>query len=307
MSDTRLIERLTEEVGDVPSEVPVQRIVQHTRDDLLERTHEFLRDLSEVTEIPWGRAEWEEGEDRTVVWLTEGARVVVHHPSGAMIMKTGLDPMSAPFERTLERSDLEAQLVELADVLSIQRWAGENGQIGFERLWQLKAAAANREGKVIDPVLFRAVGAFRHHVADLPVLGPASAVLIVAGNKSIDSVSIHVRPTMRETVDAVPVLSPDEGAKAIARQLGVLMGQSDVSLDEVAEPGWMQFGYLSLPKRKSQQLLEPVYVAQIDIKGEHAQGYVLVSHGSEMVHEPIVDRGESFPLRPSRRQPSFTT
>ena len=82
------------------------------------------------------------------------------------------------------------------------------GSIGSQRLWQIKAAAGDRKGKVVDPVLFRIVGAFRHYVLDLPVWGPASVAVKLAGDASLDSLTIQIREASGERIDEVRTISP---------------------------------------------------------------------------------------------------
>jgi hypothetical protein len=225
------------------------------------------------------------------VRLTDDARAVVHHASGAMLLRSGLEPMDRPFDDVRDRETLQSMVDEQAKRFDINRWSGDHAELRDERLWQIKAAAADRNGRSVDPVLFRIVGTFRHVVRDLPVWGPASVAIKLAGGGALDSLAVQVREPSGEVIDEVGVLPAEEAAASIARQLVALMGRSQVSIDDVARPRWMRFGYMSMSKRKPQRLLEPVYVAQIDIDGEDAQGYLLVAPAGERVYMPFDRHG----------------
>ena len=99
MSSKELIERLTEDVRDVPRSVAVLETRQRSIREHLDRTQEFLATISEAVGFSTERADWVERKDRTLVRLTEGARAAVYHASGTMVLNTGLDPMAAPFRR----------------------------------------------------------------------------------------------------------------------------------------------------------------------------------------------------------------
>lgn len=299
MSTKQLIERLTKSAGDVPREVEVLAVRQFTPDELQERARRVLATAAETYDRSWDRGDWIETEDRTLIRLTEGARAVVMHASGAMKLVTGLSPMDRPFRKLEEPERLAQVAQETAQKLKLTAWAGERGDLRFERLWQIKAAGGDRNGKITDPTLFRIVGAFRHVAGKLPVWGPASVALKLAGDATLDSLTIQIREPSGEVIDQVRTIPAERGAQDIAQQLSALMGPQDISLDEVAVPQWMHFGYLSLSKRKAQRFLEPVYVALVDVDAkEEAQGYLLVTAAAEKVYQPVCRAGSDAP-RPS--------
>jgi hypothetical protein len=288
MTNKRLIEELADSVGDIPRSAEVLAVRQYSRDELHDRARRLLSKAGASVGRNWQKGDWDVRDDRTLIRLTEGARAVVMHGSGAMKIASGLDPMERPFSQTPDRDELTRLSQKVAGELALDTWVGELGSIRFERLWQIKAAAADRKGKVVDPVLFRIVGAFRHYVLDLPVWGPASAAVKLAGDAALDSLSVQIREPSGERIDQVRTISPERGAQGIAAQLETLMGPRHPSLDEVATPKWMRFGYLSLSKRKGQRLLEPVYTALVDVVGEYeAQGYLLVTAAADRTYVPF--------------------
>jgi hypothetical protein len=114
--------------------------------------------------------------------------------------------------------------------------------VKFERLWSIKASAAGRDNKPASPVLCHVVGAYRHFGGDVPVLGPASIALKLAGGGRFDSLALNVRNTTSETVDRPALLAPGQAAANIALQLETLIGQSKIDLDTAAKVDWARFG-----------------------------------------------------------------
>ena len=105
-----------------------------------------------------------------------------------------------------------------------------------------------------------------------------------------------MRETTGEVVDRARILRPDRAAQQISLRLSSLMGKSKISISEVAAPQWLRFGYLSLPKRKSQLLLAPVYVASIEIEGqEESQAYLFVTPATEKTYLPLWQNGSEAP------------
>jgi len=302
MPADRLIARLAESAGRVPARVPVHEVRQHTVDDLHDRTRGLLEVAGDTFGVAWQRADWTTQDDRTFVRLPEGAHAVVWHASGTMTVSSGLAPMAMPFDTIPPREELEELVRRRTEELRLTSWVGTD-DVRFERLWQVKAAGAAREGRMSEPTLFRTVGAYRQHVSGLPVWGRASLAVKLADAGAFDSATMHVRQTTGEVIDEVSTVPPDTGAAAVVAQLEALLGRSDVSLDEIAQPQWMHFGYLSLSPRKAQRVLEPVYVAAVHLEGEYPQGYLLAVNAGTKVYQPL-NRSGSEPPPGRRRMPA---
>jgi hypothetical protein len=205
-----------------------------------------------------------------------------------MQLTTGMAPMEQLFGKLESKAHLTKLVEQSARTLNIKQWVGENEELKFERLWQIKAAAGDREGKVVAPVLCRAVGAYRHYVNGLPVLGAASVAVKVAAEGALDSLSVMARQTSGKCLDRVKTIPPEQALQKVYQQLERLMGHGKIPLAEMAMPQSVQFGYLSLSKRKAQRLLEPAYVVAINIEGqEEAQGYLFTISGSDNPYMPL--------------------
>jgi hypothetical protein len=288
MNGEALIRKMVEYVGDVPSEAEVFALQRHSLEDTERRAKQCLATVAEAYTMSLDRGDWLIQKDRTLVRLPRGARAVIYHASGTMKLVTGLNPMDSLFERMDDRDSLTKLVEQTADKLKIHSWVGQKEKLTFERLWQIKASGADPNGRVVDPVLCRIVGAYRHVVGELPVWGAASVAVKLAGGGVLDSITIQTRDTTGDVVDKPEILKPEQAARQIYLQLSSLMSNSKINLDESAVPQWMRFGYLSLNKHKYQRLLAPVYISAIEIEGqEEAQAYLFVTSGTEKTYLPL--------------------
>jgi hypothetical protein len=304
MNDKMLIEQMTSSVEGVPPVPPRAEVIavrQHSLDDLEKRARSFLDATGEALSLPLNHRDWVLQNDRTLVRMPLGARAVIYHASGAMKLVTGLKPMESLFNKLEEREKLIGLVKETADRLKLHELVRQNEILRFERLWQIKAAAADRKGQTVEPVLCRVVGAYRHFVGELPVWGAASVAVKLANEGTLDSLTVQMRQTTSEVIDRVEILRPEQAARQVFLQLSGLMGESKIPVSEVAKPRTLRFGYLSLSKRKAQRVLAPVYIAEIEIEGqEESQAYVFVTPATEKTYLPLPN-GSEAPPTPLRR------
>jgi hypothetical protein len=288
MDTKSMIERMVSTLETVPARAEVLALRQPSLDHTARRARRFLTTTGERCGVQTERGDWVVQRDRTLVRMPLGARAVIYHASGAVKLVAGLNPMESLFERNQDRERSVRMVEEAAERFGVQEWVGRNEALRFERLWQIKAAAADPKGKAVEPVLCRVVGAWRHFAGELPVWGAASVAIKVAGDGALDSLTIQVRETTGEVVDRVKVLRPEQAARQILLQLSGLMGNGKARVGELAAPAWMRFGYLSLPKRKAQRVLAPVYVAAIEAGGaEERQSYLFAVNAGETAFLPL--------------------
>ncbi|WP_426195783.1 hypothetical protein [Massilia sp. DWR3-1-1] len=249
------------------------------------------------------RADWKSDDSQTTITLPQGARAVLYHASGAIDYRSGLAPFAASFAQPVEREGLIRQLTERAARLELPAWLGEQGSLSFERLWQMKAQGSDRTGKNSEVLLTRAVGAWRHAVAGIAVLGAASVALRLAGDGTVDAFSLRIRPSAAETVDTATTIAPELAARQLAQHLASLLGngRDELPPDAIAEAR-MLFGYLDLGKRKAQQVLAPSYVAQITVVHKfERQAYVLAVPATERSYQQLQVAGNEGLATGARR------
>jgi hypothetical protein len=285
-----------------PSHVDILAVRAFSIDENKRRLKRLISVTGEAFQRTLDRADWVQEADRTVARLPQGGRAEVFHASGALSLKTGLQPMEALFDKIEPREELQKRVQAVAAQLRLDAFLGQRDTLAFERLWQIKATAADRSNKTITPVLCRAVGAFRQSVGPLPVLGGASVAIKIATGGALDSLSMQLLEAQGDALESASVISPDEAAKLVYRQLESLMGRSKASVSDLkihSEP--LRLGYIHMGKRKSQRVLAPHYVAAIRIDGEERQAYQFIVPATQKTFQPLCLAGQQAPAPEMRR------
>lgn len=289
MPNSEFVERLVSLIDRavLPAEADVVRVRRLSTEENEQRLGRLIDSVAEAAGDNWRQRDVARGRDRIIVRLPGHARAIAHGPSGSMAVSRGL----APMERLIGADDRDEVFSDpirrMGERLGLTRHVGRDESLRFEKLWRIKAAAADREGNATDPVLCRAVGAFRHRVNDLPVWGRASAAVATAAQAELDKVEIHARPTIPGRIDRIRVTPPEEAATLVLRQLSGLMPGNGRQFADAARPISFQFGYFALGKRTAQPYLAPAYVAMVEVQGnvegepDARVGYVTVVGGGE--------------------------
>jgi hypothetical protein len=282
--DREFVDRLIAVEQKIPERLEIPALRAPTIAEGEGRLRRLLEVVGESAGEKTGRTEWRREEGRTIVRMASGGRAAAYHASGAMQLSTGLAPMEHLYPAIPERDALEKDVRAFGDRIGLGSWVGKGEELRFERLWQIKAQGASAVGNPTEPVLCRAVGAHRHVVRGFPVWGAASATIALAGDL-LDRVTVQVRETTGEVLTDAPILPLDRVATTVAARVRVLLGGSNVDLDDIAEPAPLQFGYVSLGRRKPQRLLAPAFVASVKIGGAYPHGLAFVIAATE---EPFI-------------------
>ncbi len=287
MDINALMESLSSFKQEVPGEINIFELRRHSVDELQRRLRKFLKTGGEACEKNLDRGEWTTSEHHTLVRLPQSAHAVLYHASGAVKLATGLATMEFMFKEIEPKAVLTERAEKFVKSLGLRDSLARGETLHFERLWQIKACAADRSGKAVEPLLCRAVGAFRQHIEGIPVLGPASVAVQIAGDGVLDSVSMLMRGPAAEVFERVRVVHPDRAVRQIGQQLAARFAQTKGEVRLESRDG-LRFGYLSLPKRKSQRLLAPVYVASIEVAHEKEhQAFVMAVPATERAYLPL--------------------
>ena len=289
MPNNEFVERLVALVDRerLPDSAAVMRLTPPDPERAEERLNRLVDTFAEAGGEQWRQRDAVRTEETITIRLPGNARAVAFAASGSMMVSRGWAPMEQLIGADSGEKELADTVTGSADRLRLAEQVGASESLDFEKLWRIKACGADQKGTMAEPVLCRAVGAFRHVVRGLPVWGPASAVVTVAAGGGLDRVEIHARQTV-EPVDEVRVLRADEAAVLVLRQLGGLLPGGDRDFSDLARPVSFQFGYFALGKRKAQSYLAPAYVAMVEVQGagegedrEGRLGYVAVVNGAE--------------------------
>src|SRR5262249_36631214 len=124
------------------------------------------------------------------------------------------------------------------------------------------------------------------HVHDLPVWGRASVVLELAGGDRVSGVGVDWRPIAAEPVDRAKIIDPERAARAVLADLAGRLPGGEFT-DKDFGVGLFSLGYLSLPKRRAQGMLTPVYVALLERRGWTTMNHVVAVAATEKVYESV--------------------
>jgi len=226
------------------------------------------------------------GKDRSEIALANGVRACAYHASGAIAVNAGFAPMQHLVGEKIDKDAMSEASVATVKHLGLDRIGASGERLAFERLWQIKAAGMNRERERGREVVCRTVGAFRRHVHDLPVWGRASVVVELAGGDRVSGVGVDWRPIAAEAVDRAKIIDPEHAARAVLADLAGRLPGGEFT-DKDFGVALFSLGYLSLPKRRAQGMLTPVYVALLERRSWTTMNHVVAVAATEKLYESV--------------------
>jgi hypothetical protein len=225
---------------------------------------------------------------QTIIDLAEGARAVLYRQSGAIALSRGWPAAQYPISENADdvaRDALIEQASAAVRTLELDRSTGLE-DLRFERLWMIKATGVTRERSSGAVTLERAVGAFRRHLAGLPVWGRASVFTKIARRGRIDAAGVDWRPVLEDPIDEATVLDPSDAAKGVLDHLAGFRPEGRITADDYV-PELFALGYFSLPKRRAQTVMQPVWVAMLRGQDRTSINRLVVVPATAKVYEPF--------------------
>ena len=281
-----IYEQLTDDLlrrrPEVPDSVEVVSLAP-VADDLPRR---LLGDLGEAAGLDFLRSEPVHRTATTVFRDELGGRATLFHASGAIAVRTAIPDFDETFDGDPGGDRLSSLTQDAFAKLGVDRFVHPEDALDFERLWRILAAGADPRHQAVEPVLVRAIGAFRHQVRGLGVLGRASAHVELTGAGNVSAFSFSLRRLADQASEVLAKASTrpvEEAASEIAKQVARLTGGSE---DAALVADSFGFGYLALGRRRAQAVLAPMYLAAISIaplegkEGQTKSAHVIAVPGS---------------------------
>ena len=284
--DAQLLKALVSKLSNFRPTAPVYRLRDRRVDEIEADARAFAQRFAGTYLDREPRADICRRKDVTTFRLPDGGRVAIFHASGAMLAKRGLRPLEQLITDTDDKAELTARTVAAAKRLGLDRCHDAGERLEFERLWQIKATGMTLQGERGAVALCRVVGAFRRYLADLPVLGRASVFVKLAGDNVVDGAGVDWRPIAGEPVDYAKIIEPEAGAARVLHELSIGSPGGELTLKHY-EPESFALGYLSLPKRRAQGFLQPVYVVALRPRGDTTLGRIVVVPASQQHYESL--------------------
>ncbi len=198
------------------------------------------------------------------------------------IISAASRPPLADDEDRADRGKIRARLREAAGNLT-KRFMTDGEELRPERLWETKARGETMKRESSPTVLLQVVGSLRRYLHGLPVLGRASVHVALAGEQEVTKWGVDWRVCDGDAFTETKVVDPDEGAKRVLAELRNCQPESGKSLD--LEPEQMTLGYISMPRRYEQRVLQPAWVARFRPKGGSTMGVVIAVPASPTAFE----------------------
>jgi hypothetical protein len=228
--------------------------------------------------------------------VVEDGRLQVFEASGAVAAAiVGVENRKplAKDEASVHQDELIRLTERTANDLAESRLTADE-ELRFERLWRMKAQGVTFNGERSAVALLQATAAFRRYVRGLPVLGRASINVTLGGaNAAVTRWGIDWRRVGGKAIGETDVVEPAEGARRALADLQRRRPERPATLADF-KPRALQLGYVSLPRRQAQSLLEPAWVAILDPAGKQT------SMGEVIAVPAVPDRSEPL-FRPWRR------
>ena len=290
--DRSLLHALVQKLEHHEESVPVFAIRERRLREIEEDALGVARLFGTVHGLGETRFDRRRGRNRTTFQLQENIQATVYHASGALQLTANVAPMDAIIASdadTVDEGDLRRFSDAALERLEIQPLEGLE-TLRFERLWRMKATGITEKGERAPIALTRAVGAYRRHIGSLPVFGRASVFVEVAAKGRLAAAGMDWRPVVAKPIDETPVLSPEHGGERVIRELERFDPEQRVTLDDYT-PDLFSLGYFSLPKRRDQAVMQPVYVAMLAPTGPiPSVGRVIVVPAAPEAYEPLARR-----------------
>jgi hypothetical protein len=102
----------------------------------------------------------------------------------------------------------------------------------------------------------------------------------------VSGVGVDWRPVAPEPVDRAKIIDPERAARAILADLAGRLPGGEFT-DKDFDVALFSLGYLSLPKRRAQGMLAPVYVALLERRGWSMINHVVAVPATEKIYESV--------------------
>ncbi len=306
--DKDLVASLLELTDEYRDTVSIFGVEPRRTDDLVEEAAAMGQRFAALHGFDDARYSVRLGKKSTRIDLPEGMTATVFNASGAIFLDRGWNPMErlvSDDAESREDDGLVNHAHEAVNRLGLGT-AKAPDELHFERLWRVNASGITGTGERGRTVLARAVGAYRRSLDGLAVWGRASVFVQLASEGLVSQAGVDWRPVVREPLDRANVVDPEKAARRIVMELQSFMPGGRVTVDDYL-PEQFSLGYLSLPKRRPQTVMQPVWVARFRPVGRIGIARLIVLPAST-VYEPVAravsvppaDHEKPTPARPEK-------
>lgn len=233
--------------------------------------------------------------------LPEDGHVNVYPSSGAIDAFRSTAASRPPLANDVTSADqkrIVARLRELSEAVK-RHFVGRDEELRPETLWETKARGVTLRGEASRTALLEVVGAYRRYVHGIPVLGRASVHIAIGGAYELTKWGVDWRQRQEDAFTEAAVIDPEEGARRVMADVQNRRLEGPLTLTDF-QPERMTLGYLSMPRRQQQSVLQPGWVAVFRARGQTTMGIVIAVPAVPAPYESIALPARVFgPIQPA--------
>jgi len=208
-------------------------------------------------------------------------------------------------ERNADRNKLIALAERTARIIA-DAYHAPDEELRFERLWHLKAQGTTLKGERTATALLQVTSAFRRYVHGLPVLGRASVHVTLGADSAVTRWGVDWRRVSGKAVAETSVIEPAEGAYRVMADLFWRRPEKTFTLADFT-PSSFVLGYISMPRRQTQSILQPAWVAILDpAGGGTTRGQFVAVPAAPEAFEPLIRVTRRTRVAEGRNRPGTT-
>lgn len=283
--DRKLKEELTEKLSDFYNAIPVYPIKKLSNNEIIDTAKYYAsRFMGGNTSVTFRSTEKQ--NQMTQINLPWDVKMWIYDNSYATTIIRKIKPLEHLINENIDVDKLGLLAAEKMKKLKMDKWKLSFENLQFESLGQIKAMGINEEEKRSPSILCRIIGVFRRYINEIPVYGRASISLKLAGGDILESVGIDWRPIEESPVEYTKIIDLEVAAEEIIKKLNSTMPGRSLTLDDYT-PIFFTLSYLSMPKTRVQNYMQPVYIAMFKPKNNTTFGHVITIPASKKIFESI--------------------
>jgi hypothetical protein len=284
-TDRKLKQELLGQLSNVYDAIPVYLTRKLSSTEMEQNAKYYAsRFIGRDSQKSFASAHRENGS--TLIKLPWDTKMRIYHDSDAISIRRKMNLLENLINEEFDVKRQSEIANHVMKKLELDKFRLPFEQVELEGLGQIKASGVNIEGKKAPVVVCRIVATFRRYINNIPVYGTPSIVVRIAGDDLIESVGINWRYIEERPIEHPRIIKPEIAAELILKGFTIHLQNRIITSDDY-KPEFFALGYFSLPKRRRQTYMQPVYVATFKSLGQTTANPTLVIAATNNDYERI--------------------
>lgn len=283
--DRKLKQELMEKISDFYDSVPVYSIKKLSNNEIIDNAKYYASRFMGGNS-PATFKSIEKHDDLMLINLPWDTKMWVYNNSNAITITRRMKPLEHLINENIDVSRLGLIAIEKMKKLKMDKWKLSFEELKFESLGQIKAFGINVQETRSPSILCRIIGVFRRYINEIPVYGRASISLKIAGGDILESIGVDWRLIEEHPVEYTKIIDVEIAAENIINELNSTSPSRILTLDDYS-PILFTLAYMSMPKRRPQNYMQPVYIAIFKPLRNTTLGHVITIPATTKNYESI--------------------